>query len=183
MRVLGYDLNLIELKLDGGLAAKHRNDYVDSVVVDLNALHSAGEGTQGTIQNPDGIANCVVNDDFLLFHAHSVDFLFGQGSGVVAGCSDEAGHSADVPDNMPGIITVDHLHQHVAGENLTVVGLAYTGFCDFRNRLQRNGDGQNLVVQATGLNGLLNGSLYSVLITGVGMHNIPLCSLCHDFVP
>ena len=91
MRLLGNDLNHIELKLDGGLAAKHGNDDVDHVVVDIDAFDGAGEGTQRTIQNPDGIAHSIVDDDFLLFHTHGVDFVFSQGSGIVAGRTDETG--------------------------------------------------------------------------------------------
>ena len=106
MRLLGYDLNHIELELDGGLTAKHGNNHVHRVVVDLNTLNSACEGAQRTIQDADGIANSVVNDDLLLFHAHGVDFFFGQGSGVSAGGSDEAGHTANVADDMPGIVAV-----------------------------------------------------------------------------
>ena len=136
MRLLGYDLNLVELKLNGGLTAKHRNDDVDRIVVDLDALDGTGEGTEGAIQNTDGITDGVVDDDFLLLYAHGVDLFLGKGSGVVAGSTDEAGHSADVPDNMPGIIAVDHLYQHVAGIDLAVISLADTGLSDLGDGLQ-----------------------------------------------
>ena len=84
---------------------------------------------------------------------------------------------------MPGVVTVNHLHQHVAGVDLAVIGLAGAGLGDLGNGLQRNGDGENLILQRAGLHGLLDGGLYSVFITGIGMHNIPFCSLCHNFVP
>ena len=85
MRLLGDDLNLIEFKLDGGLAAEHRYDHVHRVVVDLNTLDSAGEAAQGAVEDPDSIAHCVVDDDFLLLNTHCVNFIFGQGNGIVAG--------------------------------------------------------------------------------------------------
>ena len=84
MRVLGNDLYLVEFKIDRGLAAKHGNNHADPVFVDLHAVHTAGEAAQRTIEDPDGIANGIVNDDLLLLYAHSVNFFFGQGSGVVA---------------------------------------------------------------------------------------------------
>ena len=74
MRLLGNDLDLIELELDRGLAAEHRNDHADRILLDLNVLNGTGEGTQRTIHDPDGIANAVVDNDFLLFYTHGVDF-------------------------------------------------------------------------------------------------------------
>ena len=59
MRLLGYNLNLIELELDGGFAAKHLDNHADRIVFDVDALHSTGEGTQRAVQNPNGIANRV----------------------------------------------------------------------------------------------------------------------------
>ena len=75
MRLLGNDLNLVELKLDGGLAAKHGNDHADLVFVDLDVLDGAGKGGQRAIQDPNGVANGIVDDDLLLLHAHGVDFV------------------------------------------------------------------------------------------------------------
>ena len=40
MRLLGNDLNLIELKLDGGLTAEHGNDHVHRVVITVYADRS-----------------------------------------------------------------------------------------------------------------------------------------------
>ena len=124
MRLLGNDLDHVELELDGGLAAEHRNDNVDRIVVDLDALDSAGEAGQGTVEDPDRIAHCVVDDDFLLLNTHGVDFIFRQRDGIVAGCAHEASDTADRFDDMPGVIAVHHLDQNVAGEHLTVVSLA-----------------------------------------------------------
>ena len=142
-------------------------------------FHGAGEGGQRAVQNLDGIANLIVDDDLLLLHAHGVHFFVRQGRGVVAGRTDEAGNAPDVPDHMPGVVAVDHLHQHIAGVDLPVEGLAHAGLGDLGDGLQGDGDGQNHVVQASGFDGFLDGSLDSVLITGIGMHNIPLCSFCH----
>ena len=180
MRLLGNDLNLIELKLDRGLAAKHGNNHTDRVLFDLNTLNRTGEGTQRTVKDAYGIADFVVDDDLTLLNAHLIDFVIGQGGGVVAGCSNEAGDSADIPDHMPCVITVDHFDQHITGVDLTVVGFADTGLGDFRNSFLRDGNGQNLFLEATAFNGLFNGSFYSVLIAGVGMDYIPLCSISHS---
>ncbi len=179
MRLLGYDLNLIELKLDGGLAAKHGNDHVYRVLIDIDAFDGAGEGAQGAIQDADGITHAVVDDDLLLLHAHCVDLVFGQGSGIIAGRTDEAGDAANIPDNMPGIVAVDHFYQHVTGIDLAVVGLAGTGFGDLGDGFQGDRHGQDHIMQAAGFHSLLDGSLNGVLVTGVGMHYIPLCSFCH----
>ena len=43
MRLLGYDLYLVKLELDRGLAAEHGNDDVDRIVVHIDAFHRAGE--------------------------------------------------------------------------------------------------------------------------------------------
>ena len=109
----------------------------------------------------------------------SVPFL----SGIVAGSAHEAGHAADISDNMPGVIAVKHLDQDIAGIDLTLVGLAHAGLGDLCNSLHRDGDGQDLVMQGAGLDGLLDGGLYSIFVTGVGMDNIPLCSFCHSALP
>ena len=180
MRLLGYDLNLVEFELDGGLAAKHGYDHVDCVLFDLDALHGAGEAGQRTVEDPDGIAHIVVDDDLLLLNAHGVDFIFGEGSGVVAGSTHEAGHSANIPNDVPGVIAVDHLHQHVAGEDLTVVSFGSAGLGDLGDGLHGNGDGQDLIMELAALNGLFDGGFYGVLVTGIGMNDIPLCSVCHS---
>ena len=179
MRLLGYDLYLIELKLDGGLAAEHRDNHVHRVLIDLNGLHSAGEGAQRTIQNTDGIAHSVVDDDLLLFHAHGVDFLFGQRNGVIAGCTDEAGHAADVLDDMPGVVRVDHLDKHITGVDLALIGLADTGFGDLGDGLCGDGNSQNLILKLAALHSLFNGGLHRVLVSGIGMEYIPLSRLSH----
>jgi len=48
---------------------------------------------------------------------------------------------------MPGVVTVNHLHQHVAGVDLAVIGLAGAGLGDLGDGLQRNGDGEDLILQ------------------------------------
>ena len=60
MRLLGNRLHLIEFKLDGSFAAKHRYNHADRILVDLDALHGAGEAGQRTVEDPDGIADFVV---------------------------------------------------------------------------------------------------------------------------
>ena len=183
MRLLGDDLNLIEFKLNGGLAAEHGNNHIDRILVDLNALNSAGEGAQGTIEDPDSIAHIVVDDDFLLLNAHGVNFIFCQRNRIIAGRAHEACDTADRFDDMPGVIAVDHFYQNIAGEHLAVVSLADAGLGDFGDGFQRNGNCQNLIVQTTAFNGLFNGGLYSILIAGVGMDNIPSCSICLGSLP
>ena len=183
IRVLGNDFYLIEFELDGSLAAKHGNDHADRIFVDLNAVHTTSEAAQRTIEDADSIANSVVDNDLLLLDTHCVNFFFGQGSGIVAGSAHETSNAADIPDDMPSVIAVDHLDQHIAGVDLTVVSLAHAGFGDLGDGLQGNGDSQDLILQLTRLNGLLDGGLYGVFITGIGMDDIPFCSLCHNLLP
>ena len=183
MRLLGDDLNLIELKLDGGLTAEHGNNHADRVLFDLDVLNGAGEGAQRAVKDPDDIAHRIVDDDFLLLNAHGVDFIFRQRNGIIAGSTNKAGDSADVFDDVPGVVGVDHLDQDVTGVNLAVVGLADAGLSDLSDGLHGNGDGQDLIVEAAAFDSLLNGGFHGIFITGVGMQNIPSCSFSHGSLP
>ena len=70
----------------------------------------------------DGVAHGVVDDDLTLFHAQLQDLFLRQGGGLGAR-ADKAGDAADVLDDIPGLVGHDHLHQHIAGEDLAVIGL------------------------------------------------------------
>ena len=41
----------------------------------------------------------------------------------------------------------------------------------------------NLLLQATGFHRPLNGSLYRILIAGIGVDHVPFCCFCHGYLP
>ena len=167
MRLRGCDFYLIELKLDGSLTAKHGNHHADAVFVDLNGFHSTGEGTEGTVENADGVANRVVDNDLALFNAHCVHFFFGEGDGIVTCGADKAGNTAHTADSVPCIVAVYHLNKDITGIQLAVVGFAYARLGDLSNSLHGNGNGQDLILQATALHRLFDGGLDRVFVSGV----------------
>ena len=83
----------------------------------------------------------------------------------------------------PGIIAVNHLNQHIAGEDLAVIGLGNSGLGDLGDSLHGNGDGQDLILKGAAFDRLFDGGLYSVFITGIGMHYIPFCIFSHCLSP
>ena len=50
MRLLGNDLHLVKLKLDGGLAAKHGHDDADLVLLDVDQIDDANEAGKRTFR-------------------------------------------------------------------------------------------------------------------------------------
>ena len=87
--------------------------------------------------------------------------------------------TSDVLDDVPGVVRVDHLDEHVTGVDLALIGLAGTGLGDLGDGLGGDGDRQDLILKISALHGLLDGSLHRVLISGIGMQNIPLSCLGH----
>ena len=159
------------------------NYAVGDTVRILDGPLSSFTGTVETIEDPDRIANGVVDNDLALLNAHLINFFFGEGGGVVAGAAHEAGDSANIPDHMPSVIAVNHLDQHITGVDLTVVGFACAGLGDLGDSFQGNGNGEDLILEITAFHCLFNGSLHSVFITGIGMDYIPSCSFCHNVAP
>ena len=90
MRLRGCDFYLIELKLDGSLASEHGDDHADAVLFDLNCFHDTGEGTEGTIEDADTVANIVIDNDLFFLDTHCVDFIISQGNGVITGRANKA---------------------------------------------------------------------------------------------
>ena len=86
------DLDLIQFQIHGSFSAEHGDDHIHRIVFDLDALHGTGEATQRTVENPDSIANNIVDNDFLLLNTHLVDFVVGEGEGVISGCANRKGN-------------------------------------------------------------------------------------------
>ena len=72
---------------------------------------------------------------------------------------------------MPGLVVHLHVHQHVAGEELTVAAATLT-VAHLHHFLGRNEDVAEIVVQATALDALLEQFLDLLLEARVRMHHV-----------
>ena len=179
---VGGELHLIELQIDRRFAAEHGNGDAHPVLFDVQLLDDAAEARQRAVHDADRVADLVANDDLALFDAELNDLILRQGGGLGAAGCDKPGDAADVLDDIPGVVRHDHLHQHIAGEDLAVIGLR-TLFRDFGHGFHGDGDLLDDVLQLTGLDRFFNGRHNGIFITGIGMHNIPFCCFCHTACP
>ena len=122
------------------------------------------------------VAHIVSDHDLMLFHAHGQNLLLREGDGFVGGAH-EAGDAADVPHQMPGIVSHDHLDQHVAGEYLPFHLFGGARVRDLCHRLHGDLDPQDHVLHSAACDELFNTGLNGVLVAGIGMHHIPLRAL------
>ncbi len=103
---------------------------------------------------------------------NGVNFFLGNGGGVVAG-ADEAGDSLGGANGEPRVVSDDHLHEHVAGEDLLFDG-TFLAFADFDLVLGGDEDFIDVIGQTHGLDLSLEGVGGSGLVTGVGVDDVPL---------
>ena len=159
----------------------HFEELHDLLCVDL--FDRAEEGRKRTVGDLDLIADIVAHDDLSPFHAERQDFLFRQRNGFIVRRADKAGHTANVADQMPGVVRHDHLDEHVAREDLAFDFLRLARVGHFRDGLQRDLDVEDHVLQMTVGDELLDGRLDCVFIAGVSMRDIPLSIISHDCSP
>ena len=80
---------------------------------------------------------------------------------------------------MPGVVGHNHLDEHVPGEHLPLHLLGSAGFADLSDRLQRDLDVHDHLLQAAVGDEFLNGGLDGVFIAGVGVDHVPLRVIGH----
>ena len=90
--------------------------------------------------------------------------------------------------NVPGIIVHDHFDKDIAGVDLALNFFFADLIAGFIKLILHHGLGGDLDIADK----ILNAAVFHhghqircdfVFIAGIGMHNIPFCSLCHNFVP
>ena len=80
----------------------------------------------------------------------------------------------NIIDSLFAIAVVDHVDKNIAWEHFSLNLLGNT-ITHLHNVFQRNPYFQNLILKMSVFNCLLNVGLYLVLITGIGMDNVPFC--------
>ena len=128
--------------------------------------------------NTDSITHAEVNNNFLVALSHSAQngFHFHRGHrerlGSAAGRSDKSGNTRSVSNNIPGIICHDHLNKHIAGKHilhlLDLFAVFDLNLCFFCHK-----NTEQIVLNSHGLNSLLKIFLDTVLVSGIGIYDIP----------
>src|SRR5687767_1459941 len=124
-------LDLEEVELYGGLAAKDADQYLELVALGVDLVDRADELREWAIGDPHALA--LLEGDAVLgcFHAHLaqdlLDLVLLQRHRLVARTRDvaathEAGHARRVADDEPRVRVEDHLDQHVTGIDLLLDG-------------------------------------------------------------
>src|SRR5699024_1425141 len=146
------------------------------VLVHVEHVHHADKAGEGAVVDFHIVAHVVVDHDLVLFHAQLGNLLLGEGGGFGTGAH-EAGGAADVLDDVPGLVGHDHLHQHIAGEHLAVIGFR-TLVGDFGDGFHGNGDNVNEIFEMPRFHRFFNGGLDGILVAGVCVNHIPFCCFC-----
>lgn len=165
-----------EVQLDGGLAAKDTDENLDLAFGLINGADGAQKVGEWPLNDLDGFANGEGGLEFGSgLHGKSedgVDFFLGDWGGIIAGAN-EAGDALGGADGEPGVVGDDHLHEHVAWEDLLLDG-AFLAFADFDFVLGGNEDLVDVVGQAHGLDLGLEGVGGPSLVARVGVDDVPL---------
>jgi hypothetical protein len=88
------------------------------------------------------------------------------------GAADEARDARRVADDEPAVRVEDHLHQHVAGVDLLLDGMALA-LADLDLVLHRDEDLEDLVLHAHRLDAVLEVGLDLVLVARVRVDHVP----------
>ena len=100
------------------------------------------------------------------------DLLLGESDRIVAG-SKEAGDARRVLDDVPEVVVEFHLDQHVAGQEDALDGVLLA-VAQLGDRLGRNHDAADAVLQAEGRDAALEGLAHLALKARVGVDDVPL---------
>ena len=77
---------------------------------------------QRAVHDADRVADLVANDDLALFDAELNDLILRQGRGLVLPDVTNPVTPRTFLTIYQALIRHDHLHQHIAGENLAIIG-------------------------------------------------------------
>ena len=168
--------DLEEVELDGGLAAEDADEDLDLAFGLVNGADSAQKVSKWSLDDLDGFANgeggLELRRGLQSEGEDGVNFFLRNGGGVIAG-ADEAGDALSSADGEPGVVGDNHLHEHVAGEDLLLDG-TFLAFADFDLVLGGDENLVDVIGQTHGLNLGLEGVGGSGLMTGVGVDDVPL---------
>lgn len=167
--------DLEEVELDGSLAAEDTDENLDLTLGLVDGADGPKQVGKWPLNDLDGLADREGSLEFGCgLHSegeNSVDFFLGDGGRIIAG-ADEAGDSLGGADGEPGVVGDDHLHEHIAGEDLLLDG-TFLAFADFDLVLGGNEDFVDVVGEAHGLDLGLEGMGGSGLVAGVGVDDVP----------
>ena len=166
-------LNFCETDHNRCFASKHL--YIDryKLFLRIDGSHNTCSLFPGSAWYYYGSALSEVNADSLIFDAQRLHFLFCERYRL-GSRTNKPSHSTGIPDNIPGIVVHDHVDKNIAWEHFSLDLLGNT-ITHLHNVFQRNPYFQNLILKMSVFNCLLNVGLYLVLITGIGMDNVPFC--------
>ena len=86
----------------------------------------------------------------------------------------ETGNPLGISHQVPGFVGNNHFNDYISGEHLARLNLALSIF-DFYPVFRRYNNFKDQVLHAPVFNNFFNIYFYLVLMSGVGMHHIPLC--------
>src|SRR3954466_6969220 len=168
-------LDLVEADLDRRLAAEDRDEDLElrGVLVDLGDL--AREVRQRPRDDLDRLADreLRLRRDLLgdLAVQQPVDLGLGQRDRLVGG-ADEAGHAGRALDELPGVVVELHVHEDVAGHRPLLHGRLLV-VLQLRHRLGRDDDVAHGPALVQRLRAMLQVLLDLVLVSGVGVDDVP----------
>src|SRR5688572_28818424 len=169
-------LDLQEVELHRGLAAEDADQHLDLVLLRVDLVDRADELGERTVLDANALTLLVLDLELRRLDPHLLEDLLDlclvEGQRSVPG-ADEARHARGVPHHVPALVAHRHLHQHVAGKDLAIHGLALA-VADLDLLLHRDEDLEDLVLHAHRLDAVLEIGLYLVLVARVRVDDVPL---------
>src|SRR5215469_637151 len=184
-RGAGADLaDLIEGQLDRSFPAEDRDEHLELLGVGVDLVDRGRQRRERPVHHGNRLADLEVDrrgaDRFGLLRGllgrhrrqQAGDFIQAQRRRA-ARQTHEAGHTRRVPDRGPRLVRQVHAHQDVARQHLFLDLLALAGF-DLHDLMRRHLDLEDVLLHVEGLSPALQVRPHPVLVTGVGVHHVPV---------
>src|SRR5450830_978913 len=176
--------DLAERQLDRGLPAEDRHQHLELLRLGVDLGNGGGERVERTVGDGHGLADREVDLDLLgglglgllglgseARGEHREDLVRRQRHRLV-GVPDEPGHTRSVPDGAPRLVREVHPDQDVAGHPNAADDLPLS-VPNLDDLFHRNLDLEDEVLHVQALRAVLEVGLDPVLVTGVGVDDVP----------
>src|SRR5207302_10715346 len=167
--------DLREVQLHRRLPAEDRHQHPHLLLLGQNLVDETAEIHERTGVDPNRGALLVGNPELRGLIAQlsqdGLDLAVLEGQRLAAG-PHKSSDPGRVPDDVPGVVVHDHLHEHVAGEDLFLRDAALA-VLDLDLVLGGNEDPEDLVLHRHGRHAALQVGANLVRIPGIGMADIP----------
>src|SRR5919201_5525041 len=171
-------LDLEEIELHGCLAAEECDQHLELVALRHHLIHDAQELREGSVDDLDVFALLKGHGNRRLFLRRHVELEDAAHLALLqrdrlGARGDETGHTGSVAHDVPGLVVHDHLHQHIAGKDLALHGVALA-MLDLDLIFHRHDHLKDAIGHAHGFDAMFEILLYLIFVACIRVDDVPL---------